>query len=107
MSNLTSPSVNGELISRKSREKQAEKSTEKSRELIKEGKITDAIDFFERVLAVSDNDAYVLAEYAKAMRDAGRYREAEALFVQALAKEPRCVSIIFSSARCFALQKKV
>jgi len=106
MSNLTSPSVNGELISRQSREKQAGKSTEKGRELIKAGKITEAIEFFERMLAVSDNDAYVLAEYAKAMRDARRYREAEALFVQALAKEPRCVSIIFSSARCFALQKK-
>ena len=105
MSNLTKPSVDGKLISRKSREKQAEKSTEKGRELIKAGKITEAIDFFERVLAVSDNDAYVLAEYAKAMRDARRYREAEALFVQALAKEPRCVSIIFNSAMCFVLQK--
>ena len=66
MSNLTSPSVNGELISRKSREKQAGKSTKKGRELIKAGKITEAIDFFERVLTVFDNDAYVLAEYAKA-----------------------------------------
>ncbi|OYQ65344.1 hypothetical protein B9G53_08020 [Pseudanabaena sp. SR411] len=79
--------------------------SKKARDLAKVGKLEEAIALFEEALAIYPNNAEIIADYAKAMRDAGKHSIAGELFEKCLKLEPDSIKNIFSYIKSLNNQK--
>jgi len=69
---------------------------EEGKALAKAGKIEEAIVIFENLVNKNPNDAEILANYARAMRDGKQYEKAANLFDRSLKIVPNQASVIMS-----------
>jgi len=75
-------------------------------QLLKENKISDAIDCFSKILMIDDNNNYALVGMGDASRKAGSIRDAAKYYQRCLAHHPGNNYALFGLADCYKAQNQ-
>ncbi|MDR0622959.1 MAG: tetratricopeptide repeat protein, partial [Treponema sp.] len=75
--------------------------SKKGYQLLKENKVSEAIDCFKKILSVDENNNYALVGMGDATRKRGAFREAAVFYQRCLACHPGNNYALFGLADCY------